>query len=169
MIDCVSRALHRLCIGRPCRVIESGGAPYMVRVYIGHWRGWRLYLHRFLTPDGERWLHDHPFDGFAMVLTGGYIEEVLPELGAEPRVYQRRWLNRIPRAKFHRISSVLPDTWTLFAHGPHRKRWGFLEPIDLGDGRTGTVYHNPFDQSLSGGAKWWARDGVAVYPPDGVR
>lgn len=165
----VARALHRFCAGRPCRVIPSGGAPYMIRVYLGHWRGWRLYLHRFVTSDGERWVHDHPFDGFAVVLTGGYIEEVLPALGAEPRGYQRRWFNRIPRAKFHRVSSVLSDTWTLFLHGPHRKHWGFLEPIDLGGGRTGTIYHNPHEQSDSAGAHWWARDGVAVYPPDGVR
>ena len=42
----IARALHRYCIGRPCRVIPSGGAPYMIRVYLGHWRGWRLYLLR---------------------------------------------------------------------------------------------------------------------------
>lgn len=77
----IARALHSYCIGRPCRVIPSGGAPYMIRVYLGHWRGWRLYLHRFVSSDGERWLHDHPFAGLAVVLSGGYVEEVLPALG----------------------------------------------------------------------------------------
>ena len=165
----VAQALHRFCTGRPCRVILSGGQPYLVRVYLGHWRGWRLYVHRFLVPDGERWLHDHPFDGLAVVLCGGYIEEVLPALGAEPRGFRRRWFNWIPQRKLHRISSVQPGTWTLFVHGPHRKLWGFLEPIETEDGLAAAwLYHNPFDQSDSGGAHWWKKPDVAIYPPAGV-
>lgn len=166
----VARALHRFCAGRPCRVIPSGGAPYMIRVYLGHWRGWRLYLHRFLTPDGERWLHDHPFSGLGVVLSGGYVEEVLPALGADPRGFLRRWFNWIPARKFHRISSVQPDTWTLFLHGPHRKQWGFLQTIDTDDGLVAAwMYHNPFDKKDSDGAHWWAEPDVAIYPPEGVR
>lgn len=164
----VARALHRLCTGRPCRVIRSGDQPYLVRVYLGHLGGWRLYLHRFLVSDGERWLHDHPFDAVAVVLAGGYQEEVLPALGAAPRTRRRRWWNWIPARKFHRIAAVRPNTWTLFAHGPHRKVWGFLEPVDTEDGSVAMMYFNPFDQSDSGGAHWWARPGVAVYPPPGV-
>ena len=165
----IARALHSYCIGRPCRVIPSGVAPYMIRVYLGHWRGWRLYLHRFVTSDGERWVHDHPFAGLAVVLSGGYAEEVLPALGAEPRAFLRRWFNWITARKLHRISSVLPNTWTLFIHGPHRNKWGFLEPVETEDGSVSWLYHNPFDQSDSGGAHWWAKPDVAIYPPEGVR
>jgi hypothetical protein len=164
----IARALHRICFGRPCRVILSGGAPYLVRVYLGHLGGWRLYLHRFLISDGERWLHDHPFNGLALVLAGGYDEEVLPALGADARTRRRRWVNWIPGRKFHRIAAVLPDTWTLFLHGPHRHAWGFLERVDTEDGSRSMLYFNPFDQSDSAGAHWWARAGVAVYPPEGL-
>jgi len=161
-------ALHRFCIGRPCRVIPSGGKPYLVRVYLGHWRGWRLYLHRFVSRDAERWVHDHPFDGRSLVLSGGYVEEVLHTLSAEPVRYRRRWFNAVPAHKLHRIVEVEPDTWTLFHHGPHKHGWGFLEPIDTEDGSLALLYHNPFDQNDSSGAHWWAKPGVAIYPPEGV-
>jgi len=163
----VARALHRYCIGRPCRVIPSGGQDYLVRVYLGHWRGWRAYLHRYLVADGERWLHDHPANGASLVLSGQYIEEVLPALGAVSRGYCRRWFNWIPARKFHRISSVLPNTWTLFVHGRHHKGWGFVEGLEF-DGRPATLYHNPFDQSQSGGAHWWEAPDCLTYPPPGV-
>ena len=160
--------LHRLCLGRPCRVIESGGKPYLVRIYLAHWRGWRVYLHRFVTSDGERWLHDHPFTGCALVLAGGYWEEVLPALGGMKRLYRRRWLNWIPGRKFHRIAAVRPGTWTLFVHGPHSKVWGFLEPVETEDCTPAMMYFNPYDQSDSNGAHWWARHDAALYPPRGV-
>ncbi|MBK9427230.1 MAG: hypothetical protein IPN63_07550 [Gammaproteobacteria bacterium] len=162
----IQRAMHRYCAGRPCRVIDSGGGPYMVRVYVGHWGGYRAYLHRYDSADGERWLHDHPFSGLSIILSGGYVEEVLSHLGAEPRRFWRRWINWIPARKLHRISRVLPGTWTLFVHGPHRHKWGFLEPVETEDGSLSYLYFNPFDQSDSAGAHWWARPGVAAYPPE---
>lgn len=164
----VADLLHRFCIGRPCRVIESGGAPYLVRVYLGHWRGYRLYLHHFLTSDGERWTHNHPFDGLSLVLSGAYLEEVLPWLGARLRTRRVRFFNWIPRRRLHRISRVAPHTWTLFLHGPHRQQWGFLDPVETEDDSAAVLYHNPFDQADSAGAHWWAKPGVAVYPAAGV-
>lgn len=111
-------ALHRFCLGRPCRIIPSGGKPYLVRVYLRHWAdGSRTYLHRFVSRDAERWVHDHPFDGRSLVLSGGYVEEVLTALSADPVRYRRRWFNSVPAHKLHRIVDVEPDTWTLFHHG----------------------------------------------------
>ena len=162
----IQRALHRYCTGRPCRVIDSGGSPYLVRVYLGHWRGWRIYLHRYVSADGERWLHDHPFSGLSLILSGGYVEEVLPHLGAESRRSWRRWFNWIPARKLHRIAGVMAGTWTLFIHGPHKHKWGFLEPVETEDGTLSYLYYNPFEQTDSGGARWWARPGVMTYPPE---
>lgn len=159
--------LHRYCLGRPCRVISPAGRPYLVRVYLWHWGGWRVYLHRFVAGDGERWLHDHPFTAAALVLTGGYDEEVLPALGLPPRIVRRRGLNWITRRKYHRIARVHSTTWTLFVHGPHNgAEWGFLEPADTHNGSVAWLYHNPLDQSDSGGAHWWDRPGVEIYPPE---
>ena len=151
--------LQRFAANRPTRAIDSDGQPYLRRVYVAHWGGWRVYLHKFVGSDGERWLHDHPFNGLSVVLSGGYVEEVggewsCPALFIVSRV--RRWINFIPRHRFHRIAAVEPGTWTLFIHTPHSKGWGFLEPVGDIDGM---LYHNPFDQSDSGGY-WWQKPGI---------
>ena len=69
----------------------------------------------------------------------------------------RRWINFIPRHRFHRIAAIEPGTWTLFIHAPHSKGWGFLFPIAA---LNGLVYTNPYDQSDSSGAHWWRKPGT---------
>ena len=152
--------LQRFAANRPTREIASGGRPYLLRVYVAHWGGWRVYLHKFVGSDGERWLHDHPFNGLSVVLAGGYLEEVgrqwsWPDMRTVSRV--RRWINFIPRHRFHRIAAIEPGTWTLFIHAPHSKGWGFLFPIAA---LNGLVYTNPYDQSDSSGAHWWRKPGT---------
>ncbi|MCK9468229.1 MAG: hypothetical protein M0Q49_02325 [Porticoccaceae bacterium] len=147
----IARALARISQNRPARVIESGGAPYLYRIFLFRWRGWSCYLHHFVSPDAERWLHDHPFDGLSLVLTGGYLEERLagldwPALSTTTR--RVRWCNWISARSFHRIAAPRPNTWTLFLHGPKRKGWGFLECMD-----DAVVYLNPYGNV--GDEPWW--------------
>lgn len=155
MSSTIDRLLRRLAANRPTRLIEVGGAPYLARVYLWHWGGWRVYLHRFISCDGDRFMHDHPFHAFSVVLSGGYSEERMVTLDMPApafKVRQVRWLNWIPAKTFHRIASTLPGTWTLFVNSPHRKQWGFLYP--QADG--GVLYKNPFDDEGQGnGAHWW--------------
>ena len=157
--------LHRFCLGRPCRVIPSGGKPYMVRVYLASWRGWRLYLHRYDGEDGKRWLHNHPFHGGSIILCGWYDEAVLRTLGAVERIRRRRWWNWIPDHRMHRIIRIRPGTWTLFLNGPHKHDWGFFERIPE---TNNWLFHNPFDQAESGGARWWEEPDCLTYPPPEV-
>lgn len=156
--------LDKIARGRPCKVIYSGETPYLIRIYMSHdERGGRTYLHKFLTSDGERWLHNHPFHAETEILSGGYVEERIKILcHIEPGVY-KLWHTEgeafaITGDTFHRIVSVEPNTWTLFKHGPHYKYWGFLE---WSDGKM--VLHNPFPQS--GGSEWWLEPGCKVYMP----
>lgn len=147
----VSRLLARLCRSLPARVIETGDKPYLYRIFLFELLGWRCYLHHFVSADAERWLHDHPFDGLSIVLTGSYIEERLTCLDWPTiRVHERRirWFNYVAGTCFHRVLSPRPDTWTLFLHSPKYKGWGFLERTDFG-----VVYRNPFGNV--GQAKWW--------------
>lgn len=116
------------------RVIEVSGRPYLERYWVGRVLGVTVYLHRFLTSDGERHLHDHPWPwSVGIPLTGGYDEERLhgmdPHRGMLLGMERRRpwrW-TRLGALDFHRIATVRPRTWTLFIHGPRTKRWGFLE------------------------------------------
>lgn len=147
----IARALERLCWTRPARIIESGNKPYLYRIFLFRLLGWNCYLHHFVSADAERWLHDHPFDGLAIVVSGSYVEERLvamnwPGLTTERRTV--RFLNWISGNCFHRILKPLPHTWTLFIHSPKFKGWGFLQANE-----TGIEYLNPFGNV--GLTPWW--------------
>lgn len=97
---------------------------------------WAARLHHIATPDHDRELHDHPWDFYSLVLRGGYIER-------RPKYPTENWFNwehneigietwRLPgslafrrHTDRHRITHVLPDTWTLVITSPKRHEWGF--------------------------------------------
>lgn len=94
---------------------------------------WRIYLHQFLTGDGDGH-HNHPWRwSLSIVLWGSYTEEYfdLPEGAGEPRsIHTRRvrWFNLIPARRYHRIIELHPGSgrvWTLFFSGPVVQKWGF--------------------------------------------
>jgi hypothetical protein len=129
----IERLLYRLTARLPCRFIDGeGGAPYLERYYLLGLLGWHVYLHRFVDSDPDRGLHDHPWErAVSLVLSGGYDE--LRPIGGDPaRVSSRHirpWrLNSLRGTDYHRV--LLRDrrpAWTLFAHGPRVKGWGFLQ------------------------------------------
>lgn len=132
----------------PCRLIRRDGtAPYLERYYLA--RG--VYLHRFVGCDGDKEVHDHPWDAWAICLAGGYVEERLICFDLDEgwlhklRTIKRFSINRIRGNDFHRIARTEPETWTLFVHGDRWKGWGFLQKLPWG----GAGYHQPFDTAVS--------------------
>lgn len=66
-------------VGKASLIIEK---PYMQRYFAGTFRdGVDLWLHRFLSSDGDRHLHSHPFEFNSVILNGGYKEEFLCDDG----------------------------------------------------------------------------------------
>ena len=58
--------------------------PYLQRYYAGTFRDdVDLWIHRFLSNDGDRHLHSHPFEFSSVVLSGGYNEEYINQGGAK--------------------------------------------------------------------------------------
>lgn len=141
----IKKLLYNFSGNLPCRLIDIDGNPYLERYFIGKIFGITFYLHRFVSADTERNVHDHPWGwAFALVLAGGYQEERLQyfDLKSDGWVSKNRNIHRgkinvINAPVFHRIGSAEPETYTLFVHGPRIKGWGFLESFDLTDGRTG--------------------------------
>jgi len=147
------KLLQRIASNRPARHIDSDGNKYLYRVYLAHFGGWRIYLHKFVGADGDRWLHDHPFNALSIILAGSYKEKILTAFDCKElktKTKKRRFLNFINSNKFHQIGGIEGETWTLFIHAPHRKQWGFLQ-----EEGSCVIYHNPFDQSMSDGNHWW--------------
>lgn len=152
----IRRILYRITANLPCRLIKIEDKPYLERYYLGTWFGVTCYLHRFVSGDGDRAVHDHPWTGAAaLVLAGGYREERLVHMDPATgwavklrRMFPGR-VNFIGRRSFHRITETKPETWTLFMHARRCKGWGFLETSNTGV----VVYHQPLDLSLV--FDWW--------------
>src|SRR5688500_1314897 len=45
-------------------------------------RGWTVELHAIYSPDFKNMFHDHPYDAYRFILSGGYTEEVIPKSSA---------------------------------------------------------------------------------------
>ncbi len=149
----VAALLYRFAGQLRYRLISIGGRPYLERHFLFKRFSITAYLHRFVSGDDERNVHDHPWSwAFSLILSGGYTEERLRWF--DPNgcsfTFRRMFPLRIniigPRA-FHRVTKPKPDTWTLFVHGPRVKGWGFLSElpmsIEVKDKSMAVVYHQP--------------------------
>ncbi len=132
------KILYKISGNLPCRLIDIEGNPYLERYYVGSIFGLTFYLHRFVSADSERNLHDHPWAmAVSFVLSGSYIESRLKYFDAKRGngvcVQQNpvRWFNIILARCFHLIGQAKPETWTLFIHTKKIKGWGFLHLMEV--------------------------------------
>ncbi len=138
---------------RPMRFIRTNPErPYLERYFLAEADGQIAYLHRFVNGDGDRYIHDHPWDFAAsLILTGGYTEFRREGVAAaeEELIWLPGDINEIYGNTLHRIDSTQPETWTLFVHTAWVRDWGFLD--DAGN------MHR--DQSEPDGTHrfWWTR------------
>lgn len=147
-MNIMDKLLLKLTRNCPFRLIDIDGRPYLERCYIGQLFGWTFYLHRFVSADSERRLHNHPWrKSFGLVLSGNYVEERLDRLccfkGVVTRNRKIRWFNWITHKTFHRILKPKPFSWTLFAHGKRfdPSGWGFI-----GNQKSYTIEFHPTDK-----------------------
>lgn len=155
----IARFLFWLSGFLPGRLINIEGNPYLERYYLFTFRGRVYYLHRFLSGDGDRNLHNHPWShSVSIILSGGYTESRVTNIDWDEGLYDQdifrlRFLsvNRIPANVFHRIMWVKKNTWTLFSHDKQRtSEWGFLRTNQ----DTGKLYvdiPNYHDKNVG----WW--------------
>lgn len=106
----INKVLLRQTQNLPCKIIEINGAPYLERYFLGHnANGFQLWLHHFLTADGERHHHSHPWFAISQILCGGYCEETLkmfsqqefPEFLNNLERYQTGHFAHCTEAKIH--------------------------------------------------------------------
>ena len=90
-----------------------------------------MFLHKFHRGDDDAELHNHPWTwAFALILSGGYIEERRrgamegggPVFIREVRPFS---LNLIHFDTFHRVELLEKDAWSLFVAGPREGGWSF--------------------------------------------
>lgn len=140
--------LHNLVARLSFKVIEHDGEPLFERYLVCRLsNGSAIYIHHYLRSDPDRGLHDHPWRWAAvLILAGGYNEDRMRGFGTDgPNIVRNRrlpgcayWLTG---SDFH--SLLIADgrtSWSLFAHGPYRKPWGFLRPTRAESGRVAWFY-----------------------------
>lgn len=109
-------------------VIFEQDVPYLVRFYLRHSKTRRLHL--ILGADAKGAFHNHPYEiAICRILSGGYEEESMKTVGGPViRVsYGPGDTNILSRTVFHRIASVLPETWTSMETDGSDGGWGFVE------------------------------------------
>lgn len=108
------------------------------------WRGFGIYLHKFVGDDWSRDLHDHPKRFVSIGLHGGYIEQTFRD-GAQfcpcdmfhehvrERVYQAPWVRTFPADHTHRLRlrADRKPCWTLVIVLSHVREWGFWHRGDF--------------------------------------
>lgn len=120
-----------LDLGRYLRIYSEHLGDYMRR-WILQWPGGTLRLHHIMRSDVGRDLHDHPWDFWSLLLTGGYTE-VRParfnphtkQTEPERAIYWPRFsVVRRQAEDLHRLVLRVP-VWTVVWTGPKRRTWGF--------------------------------------------
>ncbi len=100
--------------------------------------GFNIYLHKFMSSDEDRSLHDHPWWTLSILLSGCYLEHMpknmdkwVHENNREEVVKKRYPFIPIYRSAdaIHRIELINETpVWTLFITGPVIREWGFYCP-----------------------------------------
>ena len=105
--------------------------PYLQRYYAGTFRdGADLWLHRFLSNDGDSHVHNHPFDFHSVMLCGGYTEEYLTPLNEkEKRKTLPNPKSQLPELLEEAINSISEMHSAAFGSIAH----GFDNTLDVYD------------------------------------
>lgn len=134
--DWVYARIHMRAMRTPYSHIRGkDGSLYMGRWWLFNrydqkprdwWREWlpSVRLHWIRRHDGDRHLHDHPWNARSIVLNGYYYEV---REGCDWRILRAKGTSApIKFGEFHRITNV-PElgVWTLFITWRYRGRWGF--------------------------------------------
>jgi len=139
-----------------CRIIRGNqGEPYLERYHLFRLPGGGgAYIHRFLSSDPDRGLHDHPWErALGIVLSGGYLEQRKSGADVTERRLGAGSINRLTGDDFHRI--VLPgkqQAWTFFMHSAKVRDWGFLT-TDGTNNQTFTPHNQVNDEGTHD--NWW--------------
>jgi len=80
---------------------------------IGH-RFPNILLHHWVDRVDDLYLHNHGRWALSIVLSGGYRENFV----TLARVRSRWSVQILPPRRLHKVTDILPDTWTLFIVGP---------------------------------------------------
>lgn len=160
-----TRILQAMMNQLPTKAIKVDEQDLFYRSFVCKIFGWIVYLHKYLRSDPDRGLHSHPFDAYALVLSGGYWEERLQSIDEKGMVIRTKWLhpgaiNGIDRHCFHRLQlreekengavSYKPSWSLFFCKYVPDKTWGFLRQYPHED-----THMFMFRKHTENSDRWW--------------
>lgn len=99
------------------------------------WRGFGIYVHKFVGDDWTRDMHDHPKRFISIGLSGRYLEHtprgVVPATDGsaafeKTELFQAPWIRTFPASHIHRLTMVdRYPCWTLVIVLRTVREWGF--------------------------------------------
>jgi hypothetical protein len=119
-------------------------SPFMIRYILIATPWGDIKVHNILRPDHGRDMHDHPWPFLAVILRGGYTEQV-PErwVDGQPKGIKKQYrgrgsVYRVPATYVHRIHSLYtkPATWSLVLTGKRCREWGYWAETGWVDWKT---------------------------------
>ena len=118
------QTLLRLTANMPMKQININGVGYLQRYYAGNFRdGSDLWLHRFLSNDGDRHVHSHPFEFQSVMLCGGYTEEFITTDGSKDhRITLPNASSKLPEMLeeiLFKLNSSLPPASSIISYLAH--------------------------------------------------
>ncbi len=113
--------------------IDGEAILYLRRWHILKTPWFKVYLHKFFTPDLDRDPHDHPWDSWILMLWGRYREMIYTktDFGWNIKIHERSGpsLRSMPAKTIHKITKLrTPHIWTLFLSKKKKRDWGFHTP-----------------------------------------
>ncbi len=123
----------------------SDDSPYITRTLLPRLLGYRVMIHRIHRADEDEHPHNHPWHmSRFMIISGAYLEHRYDDYIGPNRfkinTYGIGDINTLDAKAFHRIDSVMPNTWTVGLVGRKVQDWGFLT------GRNHVVPHKQYFQ-----------------------
>jgi hypothetical protein len=102
--------------------------PCMIRYTILECRFFRIAIHKFITADSERPMHDHPCNMWSFIFKGSYTEEYKESQNGititRAKTFTAPTIRRIPAEHIHRIIHTEP-AWSIIFSTPSFREWGF--------------------------------------------
>lgn len=107
----INQKLLDITESMPCKQIDVNG-PYLQRYWAGKSDRGDYWLHRYLSADGDRHLHNHPWTGRSIVLSGAVTEElqsgtITREAVVEPLEAAYNFMHGEPHPREHWITPSL--------------------------------------------------------------
>lgn len=102
------------------------GTDYLRRWQINLPFGFAIYFHKIFQSDGDRDLHDHPWDFLSILVWGNYIETTPGRNYRLKKWFNFHWAEDLHQLTLFKKNGVEQPVYTIILRGRRKRDWGFM-------------------------------------------